>query len=125
MALDLVADSFMKSVEPCCPMKYGFMNNSQILLLYQSHITLFATRPCGHKCCWAHKQARAAKNDTSRLSLVSAEYQVPDLSNVCQSPGPYSGSSAACAQPGSAPVLLCGLGLDCSEESFVGKCCEK
>lgn len=114
----------MTSVEPCCPMKYKFINSSH-LLPYESHVTLFATRPCGHKCCWASKQAKPAKADTSRLSLVSAVYLVPDLGTVRQSPGPYAGVSAACAEAGSDPVLLCGLGSDCSEVSFVGKSCEK
>lgn len=114
----------MTSVEPCCPMKYRFMNSFR-LLPYESHVTLFATRPCGHKCCWASKQARTAKADTSRLSLVSAEYLVPDFGTVCQSPGAYAGVSAACAEAGSDPVLLRGLGSDCGEASFVGKSCEK
>jgi len=47
----LVAESSVKSVEPFCPMMYGFLNNSHILLPYKSHVTLFATRSRGHKYC--------------------------------------------------------------------------
>lgn len=108
---------------------HGFINSSYILLVYQSVITLFALRPRGHECYWAHQEERTAKADTSRLSLISAEYQVPEFSTKCQSLGLCTRGSAVLGaqllvlKPDL--VLLCCLESDCNEESFVGKCCEK
>lgn len=70
-------------------MRNEFMNSPHSLLPYQSYITLFATRPCGHKCCWASKGGRWGKAAISRLSLVSAE--VLEFSSICHSPAPCSG----------------------------------